>query len=307
MNQSAVCVDYLVYKQTFFIRKWRVFKILRTFTEVYFALFFFKKLFYLFLALKKERIVFLHSIIFLYPHILPYSMGKIKILIFLLGALLLVNSVNAATIYGTIYDFSLKKVNNARVEIDTSPRQMIVAQNGTYSFNVPNGEYTIIARLMQKSSVIASVQENITIKQEGSYILDLILFPDVEEGVEAPGIIVNGDVVDGKNNNNNFILSVIFLVLIVLGLIFGIIYYKKSRKKDGVVNEEKTEKSEDSDLDNLIKIIKQEGGRTTQKDIRKQIPLSEAKISLMIAELEHKGIIEKIKKGRGNIIILKKK
>jgi len=57
----------------------------------------------------------------------------------------------------------------------------------------------------------------------------------------------------------------------------------------------------------LIKIIKREGGRTTQKYIRKQIPLSEAKISLMIAELEHKGIIEKIKKGRGNIIILKRK
>ena len=56
----------------------------------------------------------------------------------------------------------------------------------------------------------------------------------------------------------------------------------------------------------IIKILIQEGGRTTQKGIRKQIPLSEAKISLMIAELEHKGIVDKIKKGRGNIIILKK-
>ena len=60
-------------------------------------------------------------------------------------------------------------------------------------------------------------------------------------------------------------------------------------------------------MEQIIKIIKREGSRTTQKEIRKQIPLSEAKISLMIAELEHKGIIEKIKKGRGNIIILKKK
>ena len=54
-------------------------------------------------------------------------------------------------------------------------------------------------------------------------------------------------------------------------------------------------------------MIRKEGGRATQKDIRKQIPLSEAKISLMLAELEHKGVVEKIKKGRGNIIILKKK
>ena len=64
---------------------------------------------------------------------------------------------------------------------------------------------------------------------------------------------------------------------------------------------------EDDGLKNLIDIIKKENGRTTQKELRKQIPLSEAKISLMIAELEHKGVIEKIKKGRGNIIILKKK
>jgi uncharacterized membrane protein len=52
-------------------------------------------------------------------------------------------------------------------------------------------------------------------------------------------------------------------------------------------------------------IIKEEGGRTTQKDIRKKIPLSEAKVSLMISELEAKGKIQKIKKGRGNIIVVK--
>ena len=65
--------------------------------------------------------------------------------------------------------------------------------------------------------------------------------------------------------------------------------------------------AEDDGLKQITDIVKKEGGRATQKDIRKQIPLSEAKISLMIAELEHKGIIEKIKKGRGNILILKKK
>jgi uncharacterized membrane protein len=55
----------------------------------------------------------------------------------------------------------------------------------------------------------------------------------------------------------------------------------------------------------VLDFIKQEGGRTTQKDIRMKFPSSEAKISLIISELEHKGIIKKIKKGRGNIIVLK--
>jgi len=50
--------------------------------------------------------------------------------------------------------------------------------------------------------------------------------------------------------------------------------------------------------------LKKEGGRMTQKEIRKHINLSEAKISLVIAELEDSGKIKKIKKGRGNILIL---
>ena len=60
-------------------------------------------------------------------------------------------------------------------------------------------------------------------------------------------------------------------------------------------------------MNTIIRIIKENKGRITQKDIRKQIPLSEAKISLMITELEDKGIVKRIKKGRGNIIILSKK
>ena len=235
-------------------------------------------------------------------------MLKGKVFIFFFISAILISSANAATIYGTIYDFSLKKVTNARVEINTSPRQMIVAQNATYSFNAPIGDYTITARLMQKNTSIASAQENITIKQDGSYVLDLILFPDVEEGVEDPGVEVNSDVVESKNNTIALLAG--FIVLLVLILIVGLIYYKKSGKNEKATEktEEKIEeKYEESDLDEVIKIIKQEGGRATQKDIRKQIPLSEAKISLMITELEHKGIVEKIKKGRGNIIILKKK
>ena len=80
---------------------------------------------------------------------------------------------------------------------------------------------------------------------------------------------------------------------------------------EGVADEKTEEVVEqpeisENDLDKIINIIKEEGGRTTQKEIRKKIPYSEAKISLMIAELENKGTIKKIKKGRGNIIVLNK-
>ena len=233
-------------------------------------------------------------------------MLRAKVFVYLFVIMFLVNFVNAATIYGTVYDLSLKKVSNARVEINTSPKQFLVAQNATYSFNAPNGAYTIKAQLIQKNTVVASVQENINISQDGSYVLDLILFPDVEEGVEDLGIDFNGNIVEETKNKYNSLL-IWFIVLFVSGIIVGVFYFLKTRKREEAKADIQEIKTESEDLEQIMKIIKREGGRATQKDIRKQIPLSEAKISLMIAELEHKGIIEKIKKGRGNIIILKKK
>ena len=235
-------------------------------------------------------------------------MGNYKILICGLIALIMIQIASAATIYGNVYDFSLNKINNARVEINTSPNQFLIARNGSYSFNAPNGAYTIKAQLMQKNTVIASVQENITIKQDGSYVLDLILFPDVEEGVENPNLDINGNVIDANTSKNYYWILIVLLLITVAALMY---YFKRKQNKlaEEVSKENKKseEKDEYNDLDQVIKIIKNEGGRATQKEIRKQIPLSEAKISLMIAELEHKGLVDKIKKGRGNIIILKKK
>jgi uncharacterized membrane protein len=70
--------------------------------------------------------------------------------------------------------------------------------------------------------------------------------------------------------------------------------------------EKTTKQAEVSDLaKDVLDFIKKENGRTTQKDIRKHFPSSEAKISLIISELEDNGIVKRIKKGRGNIIVLK--
>ena len=59
----------------------------------------------------------------------------------------------------------------------------------------------------------------------------------------------------------------------------------------------------DDDAEKVLNFIKQEK-RTTQKDIRKEFPVSEAKISLILTELESKGKIKKIKKGKTNVVIL---
>ena len=249
-------------------------------------------------------------------------MRGINALMYLLAGIFLVNLASAATIYGNVYDLSLKQANNARIEINTAPKQFFVAQNGSYSFEVPNGFYRIKAQIMQKGTIIASVEENITVKQDGSYVLDLILFPDIEEGVENADIDVNLGVIETEKKQHN-ILDGLAILSILAAIFMGVYYLKKNKKqqkekskndeeikkvKKEAQKEEAAEQKEpfDEELKKLIETIKKEGNRTTQKEIRKQIPLSEAKISLMIAELEHKGVIEKIKKGRGNIIILKR-
>jgi len=209
-------------------------------------------------------------------------------------AVLLANAAFAATIYGTIYDFSLEKANDIRLEINTEPKQSYISKNGSYAFNVPNGQYSIEAKQYTGSLLKASAAENITVKDSGNYVLDLILFPSVDEGNLEESIEVNDPFEERKLNTTIILASIIIILLFIA--------YAKSKSKAKT----KDKKQEDYDLEKVIKIIKKEGGRATQKAIRKEIPLSEAKISLMIAELEHKGIIEKIKKGRGNIIILKK-
>jgi len=45
----------------------------------------------------------------------------------------------------------------------------------------------------------------------------------------------------------------------------------------------------------------------TQIDLRGRLNCSEAKVSLMITDLEDRGLVRKVKKGRGNIILLRSK
>ena len=221
-----------------------------------------------------------------------------RLIIIFLMFILVIPIAFSATIYGTIYDLSLDRVKNARVEVNTEPNQFYISKNGSYAFNVPVGEYTVKAEQYIGNSLKASVSENITIKDDGTYVLDLILFPIIEEELEED-IELIGIPEEKASFSNIFIFIFVFLLFIFIAYLVYLLKTKKPKIK-------KEEIMEQDDLKKIIDITKEEGGRITQKDIRKKMPLSEAKISLLIAELEHNGKIKKIKKGRGNIIILNK-
>lgn len=206
--------------------------------------------------------------------------------------LVLLPSVLGATIHGTVYDFGLNKLSNALVDVDTSPKQMMVASDGTYSFSVPVGNYLLRAEYKDSDIV-----ENVSVSAEGDYVIDLILLPAVDEVLlaETPEVPFVEDLVQDRPVTHWFLWVVVFVILGFLG-------YKVSRKPVEKVVREVRGIAVPEELQKILEFIDKEGGRTTQKDIRKNFPFSEAKISLMIDELEAHGFIKRIKKGRGNII-----
>jgi len=205
----------------------------------------------------------------------------------LLLLLLLSASASAAIIQGTVYDFSLTPTN-AIVEVDTVPRQVMVALNGRYEFNVPEGAYTLSAEAQDQF-----IEENITVSYDGKFILDLILLPDLdfEEALldstdsDFPEI----DVEDNRKANWLWIVPVLFIILAVYFV------FKKRKKPEKL----------DSPSEQILQFIEKQGGRTTQKEIYKSLPWSESKISLILDDLESNKFIRKVKKGRSNLIFRK--
>ena len=242
-----------------------------------------------------------------------------KILPLVLFIFLLINIAHAATIHGTIYDLELNQINNVIVEVDSTPKQRLVSNNGEYSFNLPEGTYTITATYYASDDdYIAS--EQIIIESDGDYILDLFLFPNLDD-IDTLDFDITSDLAEPKKSDiwiYVLIIALIIILIIILKFKYKKIIKSKPKKieeiKEEKVTEEKPEIKEevekieevepDEILEKVFNIIKKEK-RITQKELRKRINLSESKISLVISQLESENKIKKIKKGRTNILVLK--
>ena len=52
----------------------------------------------------------------------------------------------AATIKGSIYDSNLELDKDTLIEINTEPAQKYLSKDGSYSFEIPIGKYSLTAR-----------------------------------------------------------------------------------------------------------------------------------------------------------------
>ncbi len=224
-------------------------------------------------------------------------MKKIVTVVFLIA---LIPGVGAATLKGNVYDFSLEPIT-AVIQINTTPTQQIVA-DGEYSLEVPPGSYKLVAQQKKGGKTIAAAKENVTIKNNGTFNLDLILFPEVDVNesldIEGPGFEDEEFNYWKPLNQALPYLTAISLLLILWGL-----HYSHKRHMEEQATQEWEEELElDDDARKILEFIDREK-RVTQKEIRERFSYSQSKISLIITELEDKGLVRKIKRGRGNVII----
>jgi len=236
------------------------------------------------------------------------------------------SAAEVATVHGAIYEWeTFKLLENTIVEINSTPPQSQVAKYGLYSFDLPMGIYMLNASYYEDGELIYYAEEKLNITDEGDYLLDMLLLPAYPKGninntdlTEITTLLGNKSLLQNENESK----GTIYLIAAGFILIAGIIVIFTLKKRQSSQNNELETSSynfdytdQDNitdngtslphDLQQVVDIIKNNGGRITQRELRTKISYSEAKVSLMVSDLENRGIVEKFKKGRGNIIVLK--
>ena len=257
--------------------------------------------------------------------------------------ILIIGIVGAATISGTAYEwYTFEPLKNILVEINSTPKQVIVAQTGEYSFEVSPGDYNIVAQYFEGNELKYEAREHFTVRADGNFTLDLVLFPALDEGdyilEDFNSLTLPPEQSANPPSNQamglgQVILVVLVVVAILATIVFGVrllvrkttgleterlsVHEKLGRENEimqKAINENQMQNASavllpqnlSADLREAIDVIKNYGGRITQKELREKLPQhGEAKVSLMVDELEDMGIVKKFRKGRGNILVLR--
>ena len=118
-------------------------------------------------------------------HIVLFGlMSRLKAiwLIIFLAAMIVVAPmiVFGATVKGTVYNIYLDELDKAVLTIDTTPQQTFVSKNGVYSFEVPNGNFKLLA-MYDENGTMYKTEEDVVIANDGEYVIDLILVPQIDD------------------------------------------------------------------------------------------------------------------------------
>lgn len=252
-------------------------------------------------------------------------MSEKRWLIFIIILLTIASNTSASSVYGNIYDFSDfdSPLKNAIVELEENSTRLHykVSGDGTYFFNISPGTYILKSKYYNNTNNILELigEENFTIGiHDESRNIDIILFPPIDQESEYLGDInLSGEIETKETDYSIYVLALIGS-LVLVSIIASYVLKRRAIPErssipeeplppENISGEKKVHQKLPDDLKELLDIIIKKGGRITQKELRKEVIYGEAKVSLMITDLEDRGLVKKIKKGRSNIIIIDKK
>ncbi|MFA5050265.1 MAG: hypothetical protein WC501_04625 [Candidatus Micrarchaeia archaeon] len=180
-------------------------------------------------------------------------------------------------IHGNIYSSDMNKLDNVFIKIEGSFSYYKVAESSNYSLFLPEGEYLISASSFDESGNLMYYFENNIIVNEEDQKIDLVLEPV-------------------SNSYLFYIIAILLIIVITLSFKF----FKKEEKKQEVSIPVTNVLDENSKK--VLQTIESFEGRCTQKELKQSLNFSDAKLSLILTELESLSKIKKFKRGRGNII-----
>lgn len=209
---------------------------------------------------------------------------------------ILLPGVDAATVYGAIYDSQMNPVTKTVVHINSSPPQRHISRYGGYSFIVGEGEYEITAELTYNNITRTIASQRITIDQDGEYRIDLFVSDDIS--FEQP-----------LEQETGYWWWWIGIILVGGIGMWGLgIWYAQRFKGNSTETSQSVVVSESEPITHPLKakilsILDKHQGKVSQRDIRKELRYSQAKISMVLTEMEQDNTITRIKSGRSNTII----
>ncbi len=228
-------------------------------------------------------------------------------------SLISLQGVESAKIRGAIYDHELNPISKTVVTINSTPEQRRVSQYGGYHFIVSPGSYEIVATLTRNDITREIAREYIVIPSEGDYVKDLFLYDDFDMRSEFEETFFMR-VTMWFNEYYGFII-LLFVGLLFIWVAFNVYFrffqVQKHHTQTEVGDTQDTiseiileQTSDDIIEKKILSLLADSQKPLRQKDIRKKFPLSEAKISLVLRNMEEKGQIARLKKGRSNVISL---
>ncbi len=215
-------------------------------------------------------------------------------------ALLIISALSTAGfVHGDIYRSDLQPLNHTVIRIEGPFTYQMVTEKGNYSIFLPEGNFTVTASSSDDSgNTIFLASDQIKVGTQDQR-LDLVL--------------------NRASSVWDYSLPIaIILVLIAVFIWANRFWNHPSKIKEQISSEpaneiqtsEPPEKIQtnpvrpalDRDAKTVLSALDSSEGRSTQKELRETLNFSDAKMSLILSELESSGYIKRFKRGRGNVI-----